>query len=312
MDVSIIIVSWNTKRLLRDCLISIYEQAGNVDYEIIVLDNASTDGSAEMVKSDFPEVVLLENPENRGFAAASNQGIAASRGRYILLLNSDTVILNNAIEKVISFADMHPETGVIGCRVLNPDGTLQPTCFMFPSLLNMVLSCTYLYKVFPQSRFFGREHMTWWERDNSMEVDVITGCFMLVRREAFERVGLLDERFFMYGEEADWCYRFKINGWKRMFTPTGEIVHFGGQSTSQKPVAMIVQLRVSILKFVRKHYGWVACLAARFLVAFFFVVRLPIWCIIAFFRPRERDRAAVKIQAYSIGIANAIFGHIDS
>jgi GT2 family glycosyltransferase len=311
VDVSVIIVNWNTKEILRDCLASVYEQAGDVDCEVIVVDNASTDGSVEMVKNDFERAVLIENAENRGFATANNQGIAVAKGRYVLLLNSDTVVLDGAIAKTVDFADAHPKAGVVGCRVLNPDRTLQPTCFMYPSVLNMFLSSTYLYKLFPRSRFFGRERMTWWDRNDMREVDVVTGCFMLVRREAIDQVGAMDERFFMYAEETDWCYRIKKSGWRIMFTPAAAIVHLGGQSTAKRPVAMIIQLRLSILKFVRKHSGWAVQLIARFLTALFFAVRLPVW-FARVFRSRRRSEAAIKMQAYSAGIVDALFGRIDS
>jgi len=312
VDVSIIIVNWNTKQLLQDCLTSVYERAGEVDYEIIVVDNASTDGSAEMVKIDFRQVILIENTENRGFAAANNQGMAVAKGRYVLLLNSDTVVLDNVIANTVRFADENPQAAVTGCRVLNPDRTLQRTCFMFPSILNMLLSSTYLYKLFPKNRFFGREQMTWWDRSDVRKVDVVTGCFMLVRREAIEQVGVMDERFFMYGEETDWCYRFWKKGWTVMFTPVGQIIHFGGQSTAKRPVAMIVQLRLSILKFIRKHYGWPSYLIARFLVALFFAVRLPVWMAMAFMRPAVRGEAVIKMKAYSTGVVGALFGHVNS
>ncbi|OHB60979.1 MAG: hypothetical protein A2168_07180 [Planctomycetes bacterium RBG_13_50_24] len=312
MDVSVIIVNWNTKGLLRDCLSSVYEHAGEIDYEIIVIDNASTDGSAEMVKNDFRQVILIENSNNRGFAAANNQGMAIAKGRYVLLLNSDTVVLDNAIANTVRFADANPEVAVTGCRVLNSDRTLQRTCFMFPSILNMLLSSTYLYKLFPKNKFFGREQMTWWDRNDVRQVNVVTGCFMLVRREAVEQVGVMDERFFMYCEETDWCYRFREEGWKVMFAPVGEIIHFGGQSTSQKRVAMIVQLRLSILKFMKKHYSWPEYLIGRFLVALFFAIRLPVWLVTAFVRPAARNEATVKMKAYSTGVVNALFGQANS
>jgi GT2 family glycosyltransferase len=307
MDVSIIIVSWNTKELLRDCLTSVYERAGDCDYEVIVVDNASTDGSVDMLRSEFTQLILIENSENRGFAAANNQGIAIAKGRYVLLLNSDTVVLDDAIAGTLRFTDDHPRAAVVGCQVLNPDGTVQPTCFMFPSVLNMLLSTTYLYKLFSKNRFFGRENMTWWAASEAREVDYIKGCFMLIRREAIEQVGVMDERFFMYCEEADLCYRFKKNEWKVMFAPVGRIIHFGGQSTVQMRAAMIVQLRLSILRFIRKHRGWLAHLAARFLVALFFAVRLPAWLVVFLWRPALRREAAVKVQAYSAGIMDALF-----
>ncbi len=312
MDVSVIIVNWNTKELLRDCLSSVYEHAGDIDYEIIVIDNASIDGSAEMVKNDFQQVILMENSDNRGFATANNQGMAVAKGRYMLLLNSDTVVLDNAIANIVNFADENPQIAVTGCRVLNPDRTLQRTCFMFPSVLNMLLSSTYLYKLFPKNRFFGREQMTWWNRNDVRQVDVVTGCFMLVRREAIDQVGMMDEQFFMYGEETDWCYRFREEGWKVMFAPVGQIIHFGGQSTAQKPVAMIVQLRLSILKFMKKHYSRSAYLIARFLVASFFAIRLPVWLAKALIRPAARNEAAIKMKAYSTGVVSALLGRVYS
>ncbi len=279
MDVTIIIVNWNTRELLRNCLNSVIEQTSKIDYEIIVVDNNSKDGSAQMVKNDFKQVVLVENPDNRGFAAANNQAMKIAKGRYVLLFNSDTIVLDGAIEKTIEFADKNPQAGVTGCRVLNPDRSLQQTCFMYPSVMNMLLSSTYLYKLFPKSRFFGREQMTWWDRNDTREVDVVTGCFMLVRKDAIEKVGMMDEDYFIYGEETDWCFRFKKNGWKIMFTPIGQIIHYGGQSTSQVKAEMVLQLRGSILLFIKKNKGILSLMAARIFVALFFFLRIPYWFI---------------------------------
>lgn len=311
-EVSVVVVNWNTQDILCDCLRSIYEQGGEIDLEVIVIDNASTDGSVEMLKKDFPQVTLIENSKNRGFAAANNQGIDISKGRYVLLLNSDTVVLDDAIAKTAAFADSHPEAAVVGCRVLNPDRTLQPTCFMFPSILNMLLSSTYLYKLFPKSKFFGRERMTWWNRNDIREVDVVTGCFMLVRQDVIKKVGSMDEQFFMYGEETDWCYRFKQAGWKILFTPFAEIIHLGGQSAKKKAVTMIVQIRKSILQFMKKHHGPLVYRTACLLIISFLAVRLPIWSVIALFQRAQNSEAAIKKQAYFSGIANILFGRIDS
>ena len=253
MDVSIVIINWNTRNVLCNCLTSIFKQTHRIEFEVIVVDNASIDDSVAILKADFPQVKLIENSTNRGFAAANNQGLAVALGRYVLLLNSDTIIMDNAVAKTIEFADHHPEAAVMGCRVLNLDRTLQPTCFMFPSIVNMLLSSSYLYKLFPHNRIFGRERMTWWDRSDVHEVDVVTGCFMLVRREAVGQVGMMDERFFMYGEETDWCYRFRQAGWKVLFTPTPEIIHLGRASSKQRRPEMILQLRGSILLFFKKH-----------------------------------------------------------
>lgn len=277
MDVSIVIVSWNTCDILGDCLQSIYANTRDVEFEVIVIDNASSDSSVDMVKSEFPQVILLENRENRGFAAANNQGIAVTEGRYVLLLNSDTVVLDGAIDKVVAFADTYPKAGITGCRVLNEDKTLQLSCFMFPSVLNMALWVSYLFKVFPRSRFFGRDRMTWWDGDDVREVDVLTGCFMLVRREAMEQVGPMDEQFFMYFEETDWCYRFKQAGWKVMFTPNAEIVHLGGASSKKVRTGMVNQWRRSMLLYYKKHKSLLAYISAWVLIMLFFLTRVPYW-----------------------------------
>lgn len=306
MDMSIVIVSWNTCAILRDCLRSVYEQLEDLACEVIVVDNASKDDSVAMVKREFPEVHVIENTDNRGFAGANNQGMAIAQGRYVLLLNSDTIVLDDALPKTVAFADAHPEAAVIGCRVLNADRTLQASCFMFPSVLNMLLSASYLYKLFPKSRFFGRERMTWWDKNDAREVEVISGCFMLVRQDAMKQVGLMDDSFFMYAEETDWCYRFRKAGWKNMYTPDGSIIHLGGQSTRLVPASMTVQLRLSILKFMRKHQSLVSCLTARLLVALFFLLRVPVWLALWAMVPKKRAVSRTKLSGYAKGAVKVL------
>lgn len=308
MELSIIIVNWNTCDLLRGCIASVYRETQGVEFEVIVIDNASDDDSVSMVKTEFPQVIIIENSENRGFAAANNQGMAIAKGRYVLLLNSDTVVLDGAIDKVVAFADTHPKAGITGCRVLNEDKTLQPTCFMFPSILNMLLSTTYLYKLFPKNKFFGRERMTWWDRNDIREVDVVTGCFMLVRQEAIEQVGTMDERFFMYGEETDWCYRFKQAGWKVIYTPVGEIIHLGGQSSRQKRCEMILQLRGSILLFMKKHKSFLTNVLACILVALFFFLRVPYWLFRALFSRNSKSNDILIARTYLTVACKALLG----
>ena len=308
VDVSILIVSWNTKDVLNDCLASVYKETKGITFEVIVIDNASTDGSTKMIMAEFPSVILIKNSVNRGFAAANNQGIAIAQGRYVLLLNSDTIVLNNAIAKTFSFADAHPDAAVVACRVLNPDRSFQPTCFMFPSVGNMILSSSYLYKLFPRSRFFGREWMTWWNKDKTRDVDVVAGCFMLVRREAIEKVGKMDEQFFMYCEETDWCYRFKKAGWKILFTPCAEIIHFGDESTKQMKSEMFLQLWGSTLLFFKKYKNPLAYVAACFLVAMFFTLRIPYWLGQAAFSRSNRYSHLHTAKTYTFGAFYALSG----
>ncbi len=310
MDVSIVIVNWNTREILRNCLASIYTQAADgIGFEVIVVDNASGDDSGAMVKKEFPEVVLIQNIINKGFAAANNQGIVVSHGRYVLLLNSDTIVLKDALTSAVAFADRNPEAAAVGCRVLNPDRSLQQTCFMFPSILNMILSTTYLYKLFPRSRFFGRERMSWWDRSDVREVDVVTGCFMMVRREAIDKVGVMDERFFMYGEETDWCCRFKKAGYKVLFTPFTGIIHYGGQSTRQAATRMIFFNKGGTLLFLKKHKGYFAYALACLLTALFLFLRVPYWLIRALASSNNRRSEHLKrAWTYIMGGFYAIAG----
>ena len=310
MDISIIIVNWNTRQLLRNCILSIYENVNGLRYEIIVIDNGSSDNSANMVKKIFADVKLIVNKENRGFASANNQGILAAQGRYVLLLNSDTVVLPDRLGKAVDFADSHSSAAVVGCKVLNPDKSLQPSCFMFPSVFNMVLSSSYLYKLLSRNPFFSRESMRRWDRNDVRHVDVVTGCFLLVRAEAIKQVGLMDERFFMYAEETDWCYRFKQAGWSIMFTPDCEIIHLGGQSSGKIRSEMLVQLRLSILKFIDKHHGRLKYKLACFLTIVFFAVRLPAWSIISILTTvPAREQAAIRTRAYINGIIKILNGY---
>jgi GT2 family glycosyltransferase len=308
LDVSILIVSWNTRDILLDCLRSVYAQTRNSRFEVIVVDNASSDGSADMVRRDFPQATLIVNPDNKGFAAANNQGIDIAKGRYVLLLNSDTVVLDGAVDRTIIFADAHPEAGVVGCRVLNSDRALQRSCFMFPSVTNLLIEAAYLDRLFPKSRLFGREYMTWWDAADSRAVESITGCFMLVRREAIDRVGKLDEGYFMYCEEADWCYRFGKTGWKVVYTPEAQIIHLGGGSSSRIRLPMRLQLRSGILLFIRKHRSLLSYVLACAVVSLFFGSRVPFWLVKAGLSRRTRVADWQTARAYAAGSIKALGG----
>jgi GT2 family glycosyltransferase len=305
IDVSVIIVNWNTHDLLRQCLQSVYAQTTSIGCEVIVVDNGSTDGSVEMVRREFNQVTLLANQDNRGFAAANNQGMGVAKGRYILLLNSDTIVLDRAIEKTVAYADRYPDTAVTGCRALNPDRTLQNTCFMFPSILNWFLFSTYLCRLFPQSRFFGREQMTWWARDDSREVDVVTGCYMLVRKEAIDKVGLMDERFFMYAEETDWCYRFKADQWKNRFTPDAEIIHIGGASAVKLGARRAQLANASIVRYMFKHWSKWRAVVGVYMIVLFYLSRLAVLGPKHLFRRDPNDKK--MIENHWVGLKDILF-----
>jgi len=307
MDVSIIIVAWNVRELLYDCLKSVFHETEGIDFEVIYVDNASKDGSVEMVTNEFPKVLIIVNEKNEGFIKANNQGIEIAGGRYVLLLNSDTVILDNAIAKTVKFADRHPEAAAIACKVLNPDRTLQRgTCFMCPSILNMFLSATYLYKVFPKSKFFGREKMGCWNYDDVREVETVSGCFSLVRKEAIRQVGLMNELYYVYGDDPDWCYRFRQNGWKILFTPEPQIIHYGGQNTDHMVEEFKLQLYGSKLIFMKLHRSKLEFQLACFLIALFFLVRIPYWLAVAMLHKHERERSICTAKTYLIGCFNSL------
>jgi len=301
VDVSIIIAAWNVKDLLYNCLQSVYRQTKGISFEVIYVDNASEDGSVEIVAREFPQVKIIENDDNKGFIEANNQGIEIANGRYVLLLNSDTVVLDNAIAKAVKFADSHPEAAVVGCRVLNPDKTIQRTCFMYPSALNMLLSATYLYKVSPGSRFFGREQMTWWDYNDAREVEAVCGCFSLVRKKAIDEVGYMDPTYFVYGDDPDWCYRFKKNTWKIMFTPEAEIIHYGGQTTKKMADKFYLQLHGAKLLFIKKHRNGLTFALACFFTGLFFFMRVPYWVAAGLLNRNKTGRPLTRAKTYLKG-----------
>ncbi len=231
MKISIVIVSWNVKNLLKRCLESIFVYSKNIELEIIVVDNASQDGTADMVKKEFTKVRLIENNKNLGFAKANNQAIRKSRGEYILLLNPDTKFIEDTLSKIIKKMDSNDKIGVLGCRLLNENHTLQRSVRAFPRKRDILIIFLKLYKIFPQLlyKYFARN----FDYSREREVDQIMGAFFLVRSEVFEKIGYLDEKYFIWFEEVDFCYRVWHSGWKVVYTPASSIVHYGGQSFNQ-------------------------------------------------------------------------------
>ena len=262
--VSIVIVNWNTRDILFDCLQSIENQTTR-PHEIIVVDNASSDGSADMVRQNFPKVKLIANSGNRGFAAANNQGLEIAIGEKLLLLNPDTIILDHAIDEMCAWLDAHEDVGCVGCQVFEDADTIQRTCFADPGPLNLALIEFGLYRLAPRHPLLGRPEYGDWNRDSERDVDVVSGMFMLVPRHVFETVGLLDEAFFVYSEEADWCRRIRDAGWRCVFAPEARILHLegGSKSTAQIKSRMYVQKQKSKMIYTRKHYGWFGALCAK-------------------------------------------------
>jgi GT2 family glycosyltransferase len=256
LDVSIVIVSWNTRDLLARCLSAVYESSEGLSFEVIVIDNASQDDSALMLKNRFPDVILIENEANLGFAIANNIGVDQANGRFILLLNSDAFVHANAVETLVRSMEAMPDTGASGCRLYYEDGQLQRTAYSFPTVLTELWTAVGLDKLFPKSRVFGKYRMTYWDLDDIREVDYVMGACLMLRREALEQTGALDENYFMYSEEVDLCYRLKRAGWKVRFISTASATHiWGGSSRLVQDAETIYRLYSSRMKFFRKFYG---------------------------------------------------------
>jgi GT2 family glycosyltransferase len=305
VDVSVVIVNWNARALLRNCLRSIADQTRLSSYEIIVVDNDSTDGSQEMLRSEFPGVIAVLNEQNVGFAGGNNQALRIARGRYVLLLNPDTLVLDGAIDTCVAYADTLRDrhVGVIGCQVWEDDATIQMTCFQFPSPLNTLLNLLGVTRRFTRSRFLSRSEMRWWDRRDEREVDVVSGMFMLVRREALEEVGLMDEGYFMYAEEADWCYRFWQAGWSCLFTPRARIMHLegGANSTKLASAKMYVHLQKSVLRFQRKNRGIPAWALAQAIYGVLMPVRAVTFGLLTVVGRSERWRGKYRQAVAATG-----------
>ncbi len=300
-DISIIIVSWNARKYLVDCLKSLEGLAG-CSYEIIVVDNNSSDGSLEIVEKKYSHVKLIGNEENLGFARANNIGIKASTSRYVCLVNTDIVVLEDCIKKMIEFMDSNPSVGMAGPRILNQDRTLQVSCRHFPSIWNNLCQVFGFNKVFPKLAWFSEPMMKYWSHDTERKVDVLTGCFWMVRREALDQVGLLDEGFFFYGEDIDWCKRFHKAGWDVGFYPGAEVIHFGGASSSNAPIKFYLEMQKADLQYWRKHHGRSRQLAYWMIILLRQLVRIPIYTFKYVFFEKRRETAQFKLKRSLVGI----------
>lgn len=289
-DLSVIIINWNTKVMLRDCLESLFDSAPTSTLEVFVVDNASSDGSPDMVADEFPHVKLIRNGRNMGFAAANNQALRIARGRHMLLLNSDTLVHPGVIDGSVDYMDANPQVGVMGCKVLNADGTVQTTCSQFPSLTNLVLLTTGLFKVpgLPAAR---RYRMDDWQRDDERDVEVVSGCYLVARREATEAVGLLDEDFFFFGEETDWCRRFLAHGYAVRFAPVGTITHFGGGSSKSLNSRRDLMLSEATVRLHRKHGGILPAAAAWLILLAFNTSRYAYWSLKSIGQRKRLERS---------------------
>jgi len=300
LDLSVVIVNWNVRELLRRCLHSVLASGrlGGLAMEVIVVDNASSDGSVEMVRAEFPPVRLIANEENLGFTRANNQGITASRGRYVLLLNPDTEVLGDALGAMVDYIDAHPDVGALGPMLLNPDGSVQSSRRRFPTLATALLESTvFQWELSRDNRILRRYYVLDRPDDEVQEVDWVTGACILMRREAIEEVGPLDEGFFMYSEELDWCRRAKERGWKVIYLPTARVIHYGGKSSEQVVPFRHIQFQRSKVRYFRKHHGllwaWILRLFLLAMYAYLLIVEALKWLV-----GHKRPLRAARVRAY--------------
>lgn len=293
MDLSIVIVNWNTRDLLYDCLRTVFAGLVPLRTEVLVVDNGSSDGSAEMVRTEFPKARLIETGRNLGFAGGNNVALRIAMGRYVLLLNTDTLVHGDVLPRAVAWLDAHPQVGVMGPRVLNADGTVQPSSSAFPSLKYLALQTLGLTRVARWDSY----RMTGWDRTTERRVEVISGAAMFVRRAAMDQVGLLDEAFFFYGEETDWCHRFARAGWGLVFVPIPEITHFGGGAAGKLNHRRDVLLTEGTTRLHRKHGGLTAGIACFVLLAAHNVSRAVFWTALALMGDRDARARARHFRA---------------
>ena len=299
---AIVIISYNTEQMTRECLASVYENADMDCASVIVVDNDSKDGSVEMIKAEFPDVLLIENKENTGFAAANNQAFEAVDADYFLLLNSDTIVLGDVIGRSLEYLQNHPEVGAFGCRVLNTDRTTQQTCSGFPSLPRLLLKTLGIDRL---GIYGDRYLMRGWDRDDEREVDVITGCYLMTPAPVLRQVGPLDDDFFFYGEETDWCYRCKKAGYRLVFSPVGEIVHHGGGSVKKFNYRRDILLTSGLVRLHKKHSGLLAGITCYLILSVFNFSRAVGYSIPAALQVRTAQERFVHFFKVTVGLKDA-------
>jgi N-acetylglucosaminyl-diphospho-decaprenol L-rhamnosyltransferase len=310
MDLSIVIVNWNVQELLQRCLLSLSRGEATVaptpavaqpelTYEVIVVDCASSDGSAEMVRGQFPCVRLIASDENLGYARGNNLGLAAATGHYLLILNPDTEIVDDALATMTRYLDAHPAVGVLGPQLRFPDGTLQSSRRRFPSLSTAFCESTLLHQWFPNNRAARHYHLVDHPADVTQQVDWLVGAALMIRREAWQQVGPLDEGFFMYFEELDWCQRCRAAGWEIHYLPAAQITHHEGKSSEQVMAARTIRFQSSKIRYYRKYYGLGWALVIRFFLLGMFAFQLAqesLKWLVGHKRDLRRERVAAYWQ----------------
>ena len=302
-----VIVAWNAKYYLELCLDSLEAAPPRRSMEVLVVDNASTDGTVEMIETRFPWVKLIKSPENLGFAKGNNLAIRQCQGRYITLVNPDVQVLPGCLDALADFLDQDPKVGNVGPRVFNPDMTQQSTCRQFPTLWNNLCEATGLAAKFKKSRFFAGEHMFYFPHDRTLAVDILVGCFSMIRREALDTVGLLDEGLFMYGDDVDWCRRASKAGWQVVFYPGAWAIHDRGKTTAPYPTRFALAQQKSILYYWSKYESVFGVLGIRLILLFRHLLRYSFAALSGLAHPQRRGQTDIRKEV-SGACLRGIFG----
>lgn len=310
LEISVVIVGWNAEHYLELCLESLAKAPPRRSMEVLLVDNASTDNSVEMVEAKFPWVKLIKSSENLGFAKGNNVAIRQCQGRYIALVNPDVIVFPGCLDALADYLDENPKVGNVGPRVLNPDLSLQSTCRRFPTLWNNFCSAAGLSARFKNSRFFAGEHMFYFPHDRTLSVDVLVGCFSMIRREAFDTVGLLDEGLFMYGDDVDWCRRAWSAGWQVVFYPGAQAIHDRGKITAPYPVRFAVAQQRSVLHYWTKHHGFWGVLGIRSIMFFHHILRYTSALLSGLAHSREIAQNDVRKQVSGACMRELITGSV--
>lgn len=297
---SVIAVTWNAKKYVDQCLSSL-DQIDEAATEVIVVDNASTDGTPELIAEKFKSLRLIRNSENLGFSRANNIGIEQARGRYVCLVNSDVIVPPGCLCSLTQYLEMHPDVGVVGPQMLGPAGNVRRSAMRFPSLLSSLARAFGLDGISLISRLVHAQMMTDFKHDRLADVDILNGWFWVIRREALERVGLLDERFFIYGEDMDWCRRFRSAGWRIVFVPEANAIHFGGASSSAAPVRFYIEQQKADFQYWEKHHAQAAAAAYKAIILFHNVLRTVGYAVVYCVYAKKRGDSAHKVRR-SLGV----------
>ena len=295
MKLSVIIICWNDLRVIPECLRSIYAGTHSIDFEVLVSDNGSTDGSLEFIRQNHPDVRVLENGANLGFAKGNNVGIRASTADYVLILNPDTIIHDGALDRLVQFADKHPEAGAFGCRVLNPDGTYQTSARLFPTVRRYWVSALGLKKLANVSRMFLYEDYPRWFGETERPVDWQSGCCVMFRGDLLRSLGGFDEQFFYHFEEVDLCRRVWSSGHPILFTPDAVITHLGGQSVGRFPVRFEIEKHRNRYRYFYKHFGPQAARQCRRLSIVKIRVRQLGYRLLSLWKPTELTQRRLEM-----------------